>query len=421
MSTPASPLERLAKEPERFSFDAAVRLLCADRGTDQPAEAARFHAAHGLSYPDGDVLRYASGTGKVPPALALGLIGLTGPAGVLPRHYSEAVVQQVRGRARSLPDFLDMLAHRLVAHFATSGTKYRMHRAADMAALADSPEAGPIEGLLLALAGHGTPHLADRLTAGPEPLMHYAGLFAMRPRSAERLRALVSDWLGQPVEVVQFAGAWLPLPPDQRTRLPVGIGSGQHARLGENATIGVRAWDASARIVLRLGPLSGPAFDALLPDRPALARLVSLVRSFLGVETGFAVNPVLAADAVQKLRLDATADPAPRLGWNTWLPAAGRRLDGVEAVFEAEVVESFQRAAAATTHARTALADPESRTAPADPESRAAPAAPESRAAAAEPESRAAPADPESRAAPADPESRAAPAATQSADGGASA
>jgi type VI secretion system protein ImpH len=347
VSTPASPLERLAKEPERFSFDAAVRLLCADRGTDEPADAARFHAAHGLAYPDGDVLRYAPGGGKEPPALALGLIGLTGPAGVLPRHYSEAVVQQVRGRSRSLPDFLDLLAHRLVAHFATAGTKYRMHRAADMAALADGPEEGAIAGLLLALAGHGTPHLADRLVAGAEPLMHYAGLFAMRPRSAERLRALVSDWLGQPVEVVQFAGAWLTLPPDQRTRLPVGIGSGKHARLGVDATIGVRAWDASARVVLRLGPLSGPAFEALLPDRPALARLVSLVRAFLGVETGFAVNPVLDASAVQPLRLDATADPAPRLGWNTWLPAAGRRDDGIEAVFEAEVVEGFHLAAAA--------------------------------------------------------------------------
>jgi type VI secretion system protein ImpH len=163
----------------------------------------------------------------------------------------------------------------------------------------------------------------------------------MRPRSAERLRALVSDWLGQAVEVEQFAGAWLFLAPDQRTRLPVGIGSGQHARLGVDVAIGVRAWDPAARVVLRLGPLSGPEFDSLLPDRPALARLVSLVRAFLGFETGFAINPVLDAGAVAPLRLDAAADPAPRLGWNTWLPAAARQADGTEALFEAEVVEFF--------------------------------------------------------------------------------
>lgn len=351
MTPSESPIERLTKEPERFSFDAAIRLLCADRGTADPAEAARFHAPHGLSYPPGDVLRLDRGRGDGPPSLTVGLIGLTGPAGVLPRHYSEAVVQQVRARARSLPDFLDMLAHRLVAQFAEAGTKYRPHRAADMAALADPPGPGPVAGVLLALSGHGTPHLAERVAAGADPLMHYAGLFATRPRSAERLRALVSDWLGQAVEVEQFAGAWLALPPDQRTQLPVGIGSGQHARLGMDATIGVRAWDASARVVLRLGPLAADEFDRLLPDRPALARLVSLIRAFLGYETGFAVNPVIAAEAIAPLRLDAKADPAPRLGWNTWLPAADRQSHGTEALFEAEVVEFFHAAQQAAQRA----------------------------------------------------------------------
>ncbi len=354
MKPPASPLERLAKEPERFSFDAAVRLLSAARRKPDPAQAARFHAPHGLAYPPGDVVRVSPGKGGEAPSLTVGLIGLTGPSGVLPRHYSEAVVGQVRGRSRALPDFLDMLAQRLVAQFAAAGAKYRIQRSADVAVLAGEQGHGQVAAVLLALAGHGTPHLAERLLAGADPLMHYAGLFAMRPRSAERLRALISDWLGQPVEVVQFAGAWLALPPDQRTRLPVGIGSGQHARLGVDATIGVRAWDASARVELRLGPLSAAAFDSLLPDKPALARLVSLVRAFLGVETGFALNPVLAAGEIPPLRLGGRADPTPRLGWNTWLPAATRDADGTEPVFEAEVVEAFARG---QSHSRVAPPD----------------------------------------------------------------
>ena len=80
--------------------------------------------------------------------------------------------------------------------------------------------ANPLTGALLSLTGYGTPHLVDRMAVGRDPLMHYAGFLTTQPRSAERLRALVSDWLGRPVEVRQFVGAWLRLPPDQRTRLP---------------------------------------------------------------------------------------------------------------------------------------------------------------------------------------------------------
>ncbi len=46
------------------------------------------------------------------------------------------------------------------------------------------------------------------------------------------------------------------------------------------------------------------------------------------------------------LLLTATADPPPRLGWNTWIPgpAGGlaRRNDAADAIFEAEVIEAQQ-------------------------------------------------------------------------------
>src|SRR5262249_44849180 len=160
--------------------------------------------------------------------------------------------QTLRARSTALRDFLDLLAHRFVAFFARAGMKYRPARLAEAAA--HQPGAGhdAIAGALLSLTGYGTPHLAERLMAGTEPLLHYAGLFGMRPRAADRLGALLSDWLGMRVEVVEFAGAWLPLPPDQRTRLSA---NGAWCRLGVDAAAGVRAWDPQARIILRIGPL----------------------------------------------------------------------------------------------------------------------------------------------------------------------
>jgi type VI secretion system protein ImpH len=340
--TKRSALASLGRTPRRFRFDAAVRVLIWARRTHDPAEAVSFRSPAGLVYPPAEVLDVRQSADRLP-ELTVGLMGLTGPSGVLPRHYSEAVTQTLRARSTALRDFLDLLAHRFVAFFARAATKYRPARAAEVARLHGDAGRDPISQVLLALTGYGTPHLADRLAAGTEPLLHYAGLFAMRPRSANRLAALVSDWLGMRVEVVEFAGAWLSLPPDQRTRLAA---NGQWCRLGMDAAAGVRAWDPQARVILRIGPLDLAGFQRLLPDRLALHRLVSLVRAYVGFELGFAINPVLAGREVPPLRLDATSDPPPRLGWNTWVPGPSggftTRPDAADAVFEAEVIEAQQ-------------------------------------------------------------------------------
>ena len=333
-----SVLATLRDTPRKFRFDAAVRILTRAAKVGDPADAARFRTSPGLVYPAADVLRVH---GDHRPDVTLGLMGLTGPSGVLPRHYTEFVTQTLRGRSTALHDFLDMLSHRFVAFFARATIKYRPAPAAETAALRTPAEPDPVTQVLLALTGFGTPHLASRLPTGTEPILHYAGLFAMRPRSAERLQALVSDFLGMAVEVVEFAGAWLNLPPDQRTR----IGAyGVFARLGVDASAGVRAWDPQARFILRIGPLDRAGFERLLPDRPALDRLVSLVRAYVGFELGFAINPILRAEDIPPLRMDNGADPAPRLGWNTWLPSSAgtlaKRHDAEDAMFEAEVVEA---------------------------------------------------------------------------------
>lgn len=341
-------LDLLRRHPQRFRFDAVIRVLTRAAGCADPGEAARFRTLPGLAFPPADVTAVGAGTDGRPPDVTVGLMGLTGAAGVMPRFYTEVLLATLRARSHALHDFLDMLGHRMVALYGRAGTKYRLHRAADAAGL-EPAAPDQVSSALLALTGHGTPHLAERMLAGSTPLLHYAGLFAMRPRSADRLAALVSDWLGRAVEVQQFAGAWLPIPPPERTALAVGHCPGAWNRLGVDACVGVRAWDVQARVVLRIGPLDRIRFERLLPNQRDLAVLVSLVRAFLGAETGFAINPVLAAAEVPGARLDAAAAPA-LLGWNTWLPtSAPRERAGSEPLFAAEVVEAFAAASGQAT------------------------------------------------------------------------
>ena len=81
-------------------------------------------------------------------------------------------------------------------------------------------------------------------------------------------------------------------------------------QLGVDAAIGIQSWDPQARIVLRIGPLDRAGFEALMPNGQVHRRLVSLVRAFLGLETGFAINPVLAREAGFPILLAAKGRPS---------------------------------------------------------------------------------------------------------------
>ncbi|MBV8578076.1 MAG: type VI secretion system baseplate subunit TssG, partial [Acetobacteraceae bacterium] len=201
--------QRLFAEPQRFGFDAGVGLLLWACRRRDPARAARFRSPSGLAFPPADIPALREGENGRPPRATVSVMGLTGPSGVLPRLYSETVAATLRHRSRALHDFLDLLSHRMVALFARAGAKYRLHRSAAVTALAEPPTPDPTARAILALTGYATPHMADRLEVGTDPLLHYAGFLAAHPRSAERLQALISDWLGQKVTVEQFAGAWL--------------------------------------------------------------------------------------------------------------------------------------------------------------------------------------------------------------------
>jgi type VI secretion system protein ImpH len=331
----AAALARLLAEPWRFGFDAAVRLLMRTRRQANPADAARFRTQPGMAYPPADITRVTAEEGGRAPELTVTMGGLTGPSGVLPRYYSEQVVQQVRGRADGLHTFLDMLGHRMLASFAQAGIKYRPARSAEQAHL-DRRE-DPHRGVLLALVGEASPALR-RPEHERDTLLYYSGLFTAWPRSADRLEAMLSDWMGHAVTVRQFEGTWLILPEGERTRLPRGRDRGRFTRLGHDAAIGERSWDPHGRVVIRIDGLSLGAFRDLLPDRTDAGRLLALVRAYLGPATDFAINPALARDQVPPCGLGG----AGRLGWDTWLAVTTRHRGGDEARFGAGLIERRQ-------------------------------------------------------------------------------
>jgi type VI secretion system protein ImpH len=288
-------------------------------------------------------------------------LGLYGPSGILPRHYTELLLKlemyQRGPERRALRDWLDLFNHRLISLFFRSWEKYRFPLAYERG-LPTAPEPDAFTRVLYCLVGLGLPPLRGRLrvstreetpTAPPREkmlariddlaLLHYAGLLAQRPRSAVALEQLLGDFFGLSVRVRQFHGTWLQL--ERANQTQVGLSG---CELGISAVAGERVWDVQSKVRLRLGPLRLAQFDSLLPDpapqavRKAFFLLVHLVRFYLGPELDFDVQLVLRAPYVPATQLEDTGGLGPRLGWNTWMLSAPAGDDAEDPVFEGTLV-----------------------------------------------------------------------------------
>jgi len=402
--------EWLFEEGYAFDFFQAVRLLEQLDATRAPvgragapeAEAVRFHARLSLDFPPSTIYEIKRPSPELPaPALTAAFMGMTGPSGVLPRHYTELLMRLEReakgAEKRALRAWLDLFNHRFISLFHRAWDKYRFFLAFERGEY-HHREPDPFTLGLLSLIGLGTPALRSRLyifrrdvgqafqpDTGPasfapdflrtgQPgkpdllgriddlaLLRYAGFFAHRPRNAVSLQRLLSAFLKLPVQVIQFQGQWLKLDPanctalgpsPEGTRLAgLGRGAGLAANnaLGRNVVVGDRVWDVQSKIRVRLGPLTYAQFQNFLPDytprpeRKGLFLLSQLVRLYVGPELDVEFQLVLQKEEVPSCSLGA-AGPGmgSRLGWNTWSKKKPKTHDAEEAVFQArDLVQAF--------------------------------------------------------------------------------
>jgi type VI secretion system protein ImpH len=308
----------------RFDFFQAVRVLerlfpqrrAVGHDAKPAQEVARFRSYLTLAFPPSQIYEIARTAGEGGPAeMTVAFMGLTGPLGVLPWHYTELLIERVRQRDPTLVEFFDLFNHRMISLFYRAWEKYRFPIGYERA-VARREGTDPFSLGLFDLMGMGTKGLRGRLQVEDETFLFYAGLVAQHPRSASALEGLLTDYFAAPVQTVQFAGQWLPLGEEDRSR--IGPGETNNA-IGVNAVLGSRVWDQQAKFVLRVGPLAYPEFCGFLPSGTAFRPLVKLTRFFAGQEFDFDVRLVLMAAEVPWCRLGETGDRAPRLGWSTWL------------------------------------------------------------------------------------------------------
>jgi type VI secretion system protein ImpH len=335
-------IERLFREPYRFEYCQAVRLLelwLKRQGVREEGLVTgflRFRNSLSLGFPaselaaiDAEPPDIGANTRELGEAARSGTLkyvrltptfmGFTSCSGVLPAHYTERLAEhQLYQRDDGPRAFLDTFSNRSLAMFYEAWRKYRLEFKYQL----DGRDR--FLPLLLSLGGLGNVSLRARLdgegqgAVRDESLGYFAAALRHRPTSAAQLGKLLSEYFGKAVAVEQFVGAWYPVPDAQQTTL-----GRPNATLGVGAMAGARVWQRDLRLRLVVGPLDHTGFSAFLPGGMAARALRSVLSMFTGVTLEYEVEVVLRAKDVHNVAL--RADSQARLGWDTFL------VDGAQA------------------------------------------------------------------------------------------
>jgi type VI secretion system protein ImpH len=311
--------QELREEPFLFEFFQAVRLLerlfpdksPVGRFNPPSAEVVRFGAHSTLAFPASEIQALDWPGEKAAGEMQVNFMGLTGPQGVLPIYYTALVAERLRAGDTSASDFFDIFNHRIISLFYLAWEKYRFSVAYEREGL------DPFSHHLMDLIGMGTPAMQSRLAVLDESLLYYSGLIAQRPRSASALRNLLTDYFEVPVEVEQFAGGWYPLDLQTQTNLQGGFSDSEE--LGAGVVVGDEVWDQTARVRIKIGPLSLQQYEDFLPQGTAFPALRALTQFFSNGEFDFEIQLILNKTEVPGCQLGAEEGNAPQLGWHTYL------------------------------------------------------------------------------------------------------
>ncbi|HTT13070.1 MAG TPA: type VI secretion system baseplate subunit TssG [Burkholderiaceae bacterium] len=260
----------------------------------------------------------------VAPRLGVRMFGLFGPNGALPLHLTELARSRERQHGdASLRAFVDIFHHRMLLLF------YRGWAQAQPAVELDRREDARIDAIVGALGGLAPAAARKRDAIGDDTKRQHIALLARGVRTAEGLADSLAQILGVPVWLETFVGHWLPLRPEDRTRLGFG---GAACQIGVGAVAGERVWDRQSKFRLHIGPVSAEQYRRFVPGGTAVRALRDWVRQYVGFDLVWDIRVALAASDVQGCRLGADAP----LGYAAWLGAPHDRVARDDLVFAPE-------------------------------------------------------------------------------------
>ena len=257
-----------------------------------------------------------AGNNPALPMIRLYGLGLLGPNGPLPLHYTELVRERTENfNDPTLADFLDVFHHRYLTH---------MHRAwaqAQAAAGLDRADDETFSRYIAQLTGHDPLEIRDSVLPAHARMAASTHL-SREARNPDGLAQTLGRFFAVPVQLQEFVLHWIRIDEEDHTRLGTPRTS---SMLGAGAILGEVVADRQNKFRLVLGPLRIDQYQHFTPKGRDLPLLVEWVRAFIGYEFVWELELRVRNDSAQPARLDTVQ----QLGWSTWLggsaAAASRR------------------------------------------------------------------------------------------------
>lgn len=304
------------KQPWRQGFLTLMRLLDA-RDQEAPRigqsqrpqqESFRLGQQASLAFAPREIARIFQRDDKT--HIHLFGLGMLGPNGALPIHYTEQVRERSEAmRDQTIANFLNIFHHRSFTHL------YRAWAQSQAAAGLDRTQAEVFTNYVARLSGDEPSELQNSHLP-PHARWASAAHRIRGPRDPEGLVSTLKRFFGVAIKLQEFRFHWMTFETQDRCRLGA---SHAAAMLGSNAMLGEKVPDRQTRFRLVIDPLSMDAYLRLTPQGSAsgqdLPALVELVRSFIGFEYVWEVELLISSHAAPSSALgDQT-----KLGWSTWM------------------------------------------------------------------------------------------------------
>ena len=308
--------ELLESETHGFSLFQAMRLLEFSE-PDSPAigkrgpferESVRFRGYPSLAFPKSGVVEVKTEvvptTGRDRSVLTTPILGLYGPDSPLADHVTEDILHE-RDDETTVPDFLDIINHRLLSLLYRGWAQYRLY--VECTEWGEDSLTKQLDALL-DIGGQTAPGL------GADSIMPIVGLLMQRPRSASGLQTVLHHFFpGVPLHIEQCIPRVVRLSPEQQTRL-----GSANCSLGSNVLIGSKLVDTTGKFRVVMELTGAAELADFQPEGASYARLAGLIELWCQDQLEWELQLILREQDV-KLACLSSKNPTTKLGVNSWL------------------------------------------------------------------------------------------------------